>query len=183
MAKHFINGGCGIKPIVDLWIIIHRIGVNSEEVKELLEKCNLYTLYCHVKYLSEVWFGNAPPTETSKKIEKYILNGGVYGTKENHAAMAQFRKGSKSKYLAERIFLPYKTISIYYPIVKKCPVILPFAHIYRWCKVLCGKGREQALNEVNINLSIGEKKQLEIRDLCKELQLFTNVENAGYCDK
>ena len=171
MAKHFINGGCGIKPFVDLWIITHQIGVNFEEVKELLQKCNLYTFYCQAENLSEVWFGNMPYTETSKKVENYILNAGVYGTKENHAAMAQCRKGSKSKHLAERIFLPYETISRYYPIVKKFPVILPFAHIYRWCKVLFGKGREQALDEVNLNLSINEEKQREIMSLYKELQL------------
>lgn len=171
MAKHFINGGCGIKPFVDLWIITHRIDVNLEEVKELLLKCNLYTFFCQVEYLSEVWFGNMPHTEISKKVENYILNAGVYGTKENHAAMAHYRKGSVSKHLAERIFLPYETISRYYPIVKKCPIILPFTHIYRWCKVLFGKGRERALNEVNVNLSITEEKRREIMDLYKELQL------------
>ena len=171
MAKHFINGGCGIKPFVDLWIINHRINVNVEEVKKLLQKCNLYTFYCQVEYLSEVWFGDMTHTEISKKIEDYILNAGVYGTKENHAAMAQCRKGSRAKHLAERIFLPYETISRYYPIVKKYPIILPFAHIYRWCKVLFGKGREQALNEINLNLSIDEEKYRETMNLYKKLRL------------
>lgn len=172
MAKHFINGGCGIKPFVDLWIITHRIDVNFEEVKELLQKCNLYTFFCQVEHLSEVWFGNMSHTEISKKVENYILNAGAYGTKENYAAMAQYRKGSRSKHLAERIFLPYETISrYYYPIVKKYPILLPFAHIYRWCKVLFGKGRKRALNEINLNLSINEEKQQEIMGLYKELQL------------
>lgn len=171
MAKHFINGGCGIKPFVDLWIINNRIGVNFEEVKELLQKCNLYTFYCQVEHLSEVWFGSMFHTEMSKKIENYILNAGVYGTEENYAAMAQCRKGSKIKHLAQRIFLPYETISRYYPIVKKFPIILPFAHIYRWCTVLFGKGRTHALNEINLNLSINEEKHREIMDLYKELRL------------
>lgn len=171
MAKHFINGGCGIKPFIDLWIINHRIDVNSEEVDELLKKCNLYTFYCRAEYLSEVWFGDMPHTELSKRVENYVLNAGVYGTEENNAAMAQCRKGSKGKHLAERIFLPYETMLRYYPILKKCPIILPFAHIYRWCKVLFGKGREHAFNEINVNLRITEDKQREITYLYKELEL------------
>lgn len=171
MAKHFINGGCGIKPFVDLWIINHRIGVNLSEVTGLLKKCNLYTFYRQVEHLSEVWFSDIPHTELSIKVENYILNAGVYGTAENHAAMAQYRKGSKLKRLAERIFLPYETIARYYPVLKKFPVLLPFAHLYRWCKVLFGKGRKRAFNEINLNLSINETKQQEIMYLYKELQL------------
>jgi len=171
MEKHFSNGGCGIKPFIDLWIIKYRMGICVDEGKDFLESCNLLNFYYHMEHLSEVWFGNMTHTEISKKVENYILNAGVYGTQENNAAMAQCRKGSKSKHLAERIFLPYETISRYYPIVKKCPIILPFAHIYRWCKVLFGKGRERALNEVNVNLSITEEKRREIMDLYKELQL------------
>lgn len=171
MAKHFIHGGCGIKPFVDLWIITHQIGVNVEKAEKMLEQCHLYTFYCQVNYVAEVWFGTHTHTQISKKIENYILKAGVYGTKENYAAMAQCRKGSKTKHLADRIFLPYETLSRYYPIVKKCPVLLPFVHIYRWCKVLFGKGREQALNEINLNLSIKKEKRKEIMDLYKELQL------------
>ncbi len=171
LEKHFLNGGCGIKPLIDLWIIKHRMGISVEDSRTLLKKCNLLTFFQHVEFLSEVWFGNMPHTKTSKKIEKYILDAGVYGTMENCVAMAQVMKGSKFKYILRRFILPYKTMSEFYPMVKKYPVILPFAHIYRWCKVLFGKERKRALDEVKLNLNTNEEKRREMMNLYKKLHL------------
>ena len=85
--------------------------------------------------------------------------------------MSQNKKGGKFKHLMSRIFLPYKDMSIYYPSLKKCPVLFPFYQVRRWCRILFCGGRKHAMDEIKLNQSLSEEKKEEVKKLIDELGL------------
>lgn len=173
MAKHFVNGGCGIKPFVDLWILNHskEILFEKEKRNELLLKGGLLKFAENAEKLSEVWFGKIEHTDITRQMEKYLLKGGVYGTMQNRVAMQQAKSGGKFKYALSRIWLPYDTIKFHYPVLQKHKLLLPFCEIKRWFKLLFKGGVKRSLGELSANSSITKEQKDEISSFLNELGL------------
>ncbi len=170
-AKHFIHGGCGIKPFIDLWIIKNKVGFDEEKAQRMLQENGLLTFYERSADLMNVWFEDKDHSKVTREMEYYILQGGVYGTLEQHLAMAQNKKGGKFKHLMSRIFLSYKDMSIYYSSLKKCPILFPFYQVRRWCRILFCGGRKAAMNEIKVNANLDKAKVEAAKRLMKELEL------------
>ena len=47
MSYHFVSGGCGIKPFLDLWILRKNGCCIEEKIIPLLRKCGLIAFYCN----------------------------------------------------------------------------------------------------------------------------------------
>ncbi|MGN0811938.1 MAG: nucleotidyltransferase family protein [Candidatus Coproplasma sp.] len=173
MAKHFVEGGCGIKPFVDLWILNHssKIKFDKEKRNKLLSEGGLSKFALNAEKLSEIWFGEAEYTETTKKMEIYILQGGVYGTMHNRVFVQQIKKGGKFKYVISRIWLPYDTIKYNYPILQKHKWLLPFYQIRRWLKSLFNGKLKSGVNELSANNSVTQEQQEEISCFLYDLGL------------
>ena len=69
------------------------------------------------------------------------------------------KKGGKFKHLLSKVFLSYKDMSIYYPSLKKCPILFPFYQVRRWCRILFCGGRKAAMNEIKVNKNITKEEQ------------------------
>ena len=171
MAKHFIHGGCGIKPFIDLWIIKNKVGFDEEKAQKMLQESGLLAFYERSTDLMNVWFEGKEHSEITQEMEDYVLQGGVYGTLEQHIAMSQNKKGGKFRHLMGRIFLPYKSMVIYYPSLKKCPILFPFYQVRRWFRILLCGGRKTAMNEIELNQSLSEEKKQAAKRLIEELGL------------
>lgn len=171
MAKHFLYGGCGIKPFVDLWIIKNKIGYNEEKTERILQESGLLDFYNYALKLTNVWFKNCEHDDVTKRMEKYVLLGGVYGSLEQYVAMKQNKKGGKFRYLLSRIFLSYEQMGIYYPSLKKCPILFPFYQIIRWFRIVFCGGSKKAINEIKINQNLSKETKRETSRLIKELGL------------
>ena len=103
MAKHFENGGCGIRPFIDLLILDNLQGVNRKKRDEILEQGNLLKFANVARKLSRIWLTNEPYDLLSKQMEDYILRGGVYGNNENRITVQQQKKGGRIKYALSKI--------------------------------------------------------------------------------
>lgn len=171
MAKHFINGGCGIKPFIDLWVIKNKVGFDEGKAQKMLQESGLLAFYERSIDLMSVWFEDKDHSVITKEMEDYVLQGGVYGTLEQQLAMLQNKKGGKFRHLMGRIFLPYKSMVIYYPSLKKCPILFPFYQVRRWFRILFCGGRKAAMNEIKLNLSITQDKKEKAKTLIDELEL------------
>lgn len=136
MAKHFLAGGCGVKPFVDLWVLENRVDFDSSEREKITNDGGLATFLEAARRLMKVWFFGAEYTEEDRLFEKYILQGGIYGTVENKVRIGLAKKRSRLSYIFSRIFPPYKTMKIVYPTLERRKILLPFYHIRRWCRVL-----------------------------------------------
>ena len=75
MAKHYLHGGCGVRPFIDTRILKEHAMASSA----LLEKGGLKRFDSAVQSLTDVWFDNAKPTTVTDEMEKFIQSGGTYG--------------------------------------------------------------------------------------------------------
>ena len=135
MAKHFIHGGCGVRPLVDLWILDNKVA-HGDAREKLLRDGELLQFCRSAGALSRVWLDGEEHSALTLKMEKYLLSGGAYGNFDNLTVMQNRKKGSKFKYIMQRIFLPYDEIKYGYPILQKHKWLLPFYWVRRWFKLL-----------------------------------------------
>ena len=172
MAKHFSNGGCGIRPFLDIWVLNHRIAFDKENRDALLQAGGLLTFARCAEELAEVWFSNNPHTELTAEIENYILQGGVYGTREQSIAVKQAKKGGKFKYILYRIFLPFGDLCATYPKLRKRKWAYPFYVVLRWFRLIFKRGRiKNAVKDIKTNASIEDEKAEHTKKLFKDIGL------------
>ena len=171
MAKHFEIGGCGIRPILDIWILDRMDGVNQSKRDVLLEQGGLLKFAKTTRALSKVWFDNEPMTPLTLQMQDYILRGGVYGNTENRVAVQQQKTGGKLRYVLSKAFLTYDVIKFHYPVLQRHRWLLPFMQVRRWCKLIfCGHAR-RVIRELEYNGSISTTQAKSTQDFLKNIGL------------
>lgn len=133
-SYHFLRGGCGVRPFLDLWLLNH-IEHDEERRIQLLKAGGLDTFAAVAGELAAHWFDKEPAGETALNLEKYLIHAGVYGSNENHAAVKQVQKYNKISYILMRIWMPYRDLKLMYPQLEH-PVLQPVYEFRRWCKLL-----------------------------------------------
>lgn len=171
MAKHFTSGGCGIKPFLDLWILEHIAGYKPEDAMQLLEKGGLVKFAERMRKLARVWFSGEEEDEVSSQLEEYILTGGVYGNSVNRMSVTQSKKRGKVRYIFRKIFLPYKTIKLYYTVLEKHKWLLPFCEIHRWLRLIFCGGIKKSVNEIRLTNDIKDEQVDKVAQLLNDIGL------------
>ena len=171
MAKHFENGGCGIRPFIDLWILDGIQDADIDKRDKLLEQGNLLKFANAARKLSSVWLSNEPYDFISKQMEDYILQGGVYGNRENRVAVQQQKKGGRVRYALSKMFIPYDIIKFHYPILQKHKWLTPFMEVRRWFKLIFNGHARQMLKELKHNQSISADKAEATKKLLEHIGL------------
>lgn len=139
MAKHLKNGGCGMRSFVDLRLIEQTYNLDSDEVEKLLKKSGLSVFAYYARRLCAVWFDGQKHDEQTLQMEKYILDGGVFGTEKTKIISQQQRTGGKRQYYLSKIFVPYRSLKYLYPALEKYPFLFPLYEVHRWFSFLFGK--------------------------------------------
>lgn len=171
MSYHFIRGGCGIKPFIDLHIMEKAMDYDRKTVRSYCKECGIDTFYSHVLALRDVWFGSKAHTPLTARIEHYILTGGVYGTLEQQVLVAQSKQGSKAKYFLQRIFMPYKKLKDYYPILNKHPYLTPILQVCRWFRILFKGDTKRSIAELSFNHQVSRSQAEEMKCFLNEIGL------------
>ena len=142
MVQHFQNGGCGIRPFIDIFVLKDKLPLDRERLDALLKKGGLVTFEKEAKALSDYWFKNSTenPSAGFEDMAEFIITGGVYGNLKNHSFITVGRKG-KFGSVMNLIFLPYGRMRLKFPILKKHRWLLPFYWIKRGVRsVFKGRG-------------------------------------------
>jgi len=170
MAYHFVNGGCGLRSVLDMWLLSKKLTVDNVKLLALLKRAELDRFYSAVMELGEYWFDDkSTPSNAVLKMEKYILLGGAYGTGKQGAAAKQIKNGGKFKYFWTRVFMPYESLAILYPIIKRHKIMTPFCQIARWFSVIFkGKRIKKEIKEVT---AVSKEQVDSTRALLNELGL------------
>ncbi len=171
MAKHFMNGGCGIRPFLDIWVLNHRVDCNKGNRKNLLVQGDLFAFSKQVKLLSEVWFSTSEHTKVTKQMEKYVLHGGTYGAEDNRIKVQQQQKGGRLNYALSKIFIPYSTIKFHYPILQKYRFLTPVMEVRRWGKLIFCGHLKRTTKELKFNNNVSKKTAFETQELLKNIGL------------
>ena len=172
MAKHYMHGGCGIRPFVDMYLLKTDNPKVLEKRRKLLTEGGLKTFSEAAEALSSVWLSGAEHTYLTKEMQSYIAGAGVYGSQENYVAVQQTRRGNKFKYVLSRIWLPYDRLKHYYPSLNGKRLLLPFYEFRRWMKLVFSKAtRRRSINEMRASGNLDTAKARALADHMNELGL------------
>ncbi len=171
MAYHFLGGGCGVRALMDIWVMKHKMGLTFETGRELLKKAGIYHFAAEISRLSDACFSGGESTESMDQMLSYILSGGVFGNRKNRLAVIKTENTSTGKYVLKRLFLPLSDMKISYPILRKAPVFLPFCWIARWLRMLFDGKTKRALKEIKTAGALTPAEVEEIRRMRKWLDL------------
>lgn len=171
MAKHFLIGGCGIRPFIDVFLLCTNVDFDAQSRKILLEKGGLLDFAKQVELLSRVWLDGGEHTVLTQDMRDYILQGGAYGTLENMVAIQQTKRGGKFAYAMSRIWLPYGDLKIQYPAIEKRAWMLPFYQAYRWVRLAFGGRLGRSVRELGMNSALPQDKVDFTKNLLDRLGL------------
>ena len=136
-AKHYRDGGIGIRHITDLYVFLSaKPNMNIGYIESELAKLELLDFYNNTVHTFSVWFGTEIGDEMSDFITDKIFGSGSYGTYKSHVLSSAVKTSNsdrnvKTKKLFNLIFLPYKSMCKKYPILKKFPMLLPIMWVLR----------------------------------------------------
>ena len=171
MAKHFVLGGCGVRPFLDLFVLKEKMPTDEARLSLLLKETGMEAFYQACLFLCSVWFEGKEHHETSKNLERYLLSGGLFGSFETEAAMSAARSGTRRESLLKAIFLPRENLELLYPVCKEKPYLLPLCQVRRWFGIFNPKRREKLRNIARASDSVTKDKKESLSRLLTSLEL------------
>lgn len=168
MSSHFLRGGCGIRTVMDIWILNHRIPENSADRNTLLALCGLLAFAEASKKLSEYWFSNIPQNEEIILFGSFVLKGGIYGNRHS-GAVIQKAASTKLRIPFHRIVIPFKDLRYAYPILDKMPWLMPICQVLRWFR-LAGILLDLMRKRMAARL-VSRREELDVQQMLQYLQL------------
>ena len=169
MSYHFVGGGCGIRPFIDLHLMEQKLDFDRQAFEEMLSECGLMKFYKAVRSLCLVWFEGEAHDEITLEMERFIITGGVNGNIKKGIAARQQRKGGKYAYILSRIFQPYDIMKQKYPILREKRYLLPFYQVKRWFSLVLGGKLSRLKREYEADKSINAEQVNEMNAFLSKL--------------
>ena len=171
-SYHFLHGGCGVRPILDLYLLQRKMPFDSTVLDEMLERSGIKKFFDAAKSLSEVWFCDGEHTDVTRRMEQFVLSGGVYGTKKNSMAVCQQKEKGRLGYIINRIWLPYELLCITYPRLKGRKYLQLFYEIKRWLRIFNPEARKHKKRELDIIKGLDAEQKAEVNQMLSDLGLM-----------
>ncbi len=133
-AKHYRDGGIGLRHLADLWVYLRAYPeLDMDYARRELKKLRLLEFYGNVMKAVAAWFGEGEWDEVSRAIIIHVCGSGAYGTKEDHDKFAVIRDAGEDKTIAQArfarvwnmVFQPLAQMKKKHPILEKLPILLP----------------------------------------------------------
>lgn len=171
-SYHFLHGGCGVRPILDLYLLQRKMPFDSTVLDEMLEKSGIKKFFDAAKAISEVWFGCSEHSDVTRRMEDYLLRGGVYGSTQNSMAVGQQKEKGRLGYIINRIWLPYELLCITYPRLKGRKYLQLFYEIKRWLRIFNPEARTHKKRELDAIKNLSAKHKSDVNCMLNELGLM-----------
>lgn len=137
-AKHFEGSGLGVRPLVDIYLLNQKYKDcwNFDYISKQLNSVGLKRFEEKLNSISYAFFGDSM-MEVSEEDIDFFFRAGLYGIHHDPAwNYMGTGKTNKLKFFLHRTFYPYSGMCEVFPILKKFPILLPFAWLYRIIDVL-----------------------------------------------
>ena len=174
MLCHFLIGGCGIRPICDLYLIRQGIAYDENKLLELCRGANIETFYLEMSRYAEERFSGAELDEIGERIENYVVSGGTYGTHENQIAVRKGQTNGNLGYAKKRIFVSYRHLKLRYPSLKS-RALAPAYQVRRWIDVLRERRGGGLLSEYRATAAVDKETVRDVNTLMKDLKLSAHI--------
>ncbi|MGN0793905.1 MAG: nucleotidyltransferase family protein [Aristaeellaceae bacterium] len=146
-AKHYRNGGVGIRQMADLCVFLRTYPeLDFRYIETELGKLSLDVFYRNTRSALSAWFEKSADTDMTDFITEKIFTSGSFGTSEDQLLSGGARAAATGRpewvrwhKRIQLIFPSAKALSRDYPVLKRCGLLLPFAWVHRWMKVLLFK--------------------------------------------
>lgn len=171
MLYHFLNGGCGVRFVVDIWLMEHKMSYDERTFQKLCKESKIGTFVQYVRKLSRVWFEEEEHDTVTRRMESYIMTGGVFGNNETKVTARKTRMKGKYTYLFKRIFIPYGEFLSSYPKLEKYPFLYPYYTVHRWFKMFNKQTARDAIQEIKISNAVRQEDVDELEYLFRELKI------------
>lgn len=171
MAKHFLHGGCGLRPFLDLWFMEEKLTYDASCVGQMLCDAGLDTFSEKTHTLMRVWFSDEKADALIHQMEEYILPSGVYGNTKNMIAVARTQGSGACEYLLQRILPPLEILKLQYPALNKHPWLLPWYWICRAIRLVKNGKAFRIGTEYRINRDFSDADRNNTDHLLKGLGL------------
>ena len=169
MAYHFLHGGLGVRPYLDLWLLQKKTRFDEQKLRQLCQTGGLLRFYDACSALAAAWLEGGDCDEVSAELEAYCFDGGVFGSAENQA-LAEQRGKSRIGYVARRLFLKKDVLKEMYPTLKKYPFLLPYYELRRWPRAITSR-RKQVAEELRTVRNTPEEQTAKFDRLMKQVGL------------
>lgn len=180
MAKHFVNGGIGIRNVIDIYLFLDNyINLDFNYINNELVKLGLLTFSNSIIEITKCYFSNYEMSDLMKSLSDYLMNSGTFGNIEN-STITRLILSNKSKtnlvnskiiYVFRRMFPPFSDMKLIFSFLNKLPFLLPFAYLIRLFKALFKfkKGKYEMdtihrLNQEKIDNVVSLKEELNIKN-------------------
>lgn len=171
MSKHFKNGGCGIRPFLDLWILKNNYPFDMNKLRVLTDTETLTKFSDVVFQTAFSWYGTQKMDDTANMLGEYIFNAGIYGNYENQVAVSVARNGGKIKSFLSRVFKPNMILKIQFPILDKYPWLNPIFQLVRWYRLFFKHDSHDKFEIIKQNAILSDEKIEKTKRLIDELEL------------
>ena len=140
-AKHYRDGGIGLRHVVDLLVFQHAYPkLDYSYIEEELSRLSLHLFYQNIVRLLQVWFEDAETDEKTEFITRFIFESGVFGKSEDRILASGVKNASlvgsaemgRAMYAREMLFPSLFEMKQKYAILLKAPVVLPVLWVVRW---------------------------------------------------
>ena len=168
MAYHFMHGGCGVRSLLDIWVMEHRMGAAYSCAEKLLKDAGIWRFAVEMSKVANRCFTDH---DASDPVMAYIWRGGVYGTRKNMLTVQKKQEGSVQGYLWKRILPSFRFMMVGYPILKKYPFLLPLCWVHRWFRAAFGGRNTRYITEAAAAFRISRDEVDEITEICIRLGL------------
>lgn len=147
MAKHFKNGGCGIRPLVDLWLFMQN-GYRGEELTALLSDCGLLKFTVAMEQLCRIWFSDGKYSRELLMTEQYLLDGGISGDEKIFYVDTVRKYKSRGRYLLSIVFPTYSHLKSRYPHLDGRPLMYPCFYVKRLWDLTVGNRKDEGKQQL-----------------------------------
>lgn len=171
MAYHFLSGGCGVRSVLDVYLLNKR-GNDRKKVDELLSSAGLLRFEEGVLKLANAWLEGDAHTDTTEAMEEYILFGGIYGNFGSRMKIKQAQKGSRAGYILSRIFLPYKSLREQYKVLYRHKWLAPFCQVCRWFRFIFSDRIKRGRMELKESAAVTREERTKTERLLSSLELM-----------
>jgi hypothetical protein len=187
MIKHLYRSGVGFRTIIDLGLLLKKEGhlfdqekffaiyeefPKKDFVRNIIEVINDSFKAEYFKDYGLI--GTMSKPELNEFVE-FLFFSGTHGYGEKYnifiGDMAKKNKKrnnvlfTKIKFLFSRTFLPYKQMKGMYRYLSKCPILLPFAWLQRFFKLLFKKSSRNKLR----NLTVEKAEIIKVEKMFENL--------------
>lgn len=176
MAKHFTRYGCGVRPVIDLYLYNQKLPAEFDRKKaeKMLKEVGLYGFEQRLCALTKAWFETGKLSEMDEKLTDYIMEAGVFGDSRIMSARGvqepEKANEARRKKILFYLFPSLKVMRRFYPRMLKCPLLLPAAWGARFCKIFTGE-RKHAVDQLQEYISVDEGYVSHVTEMTKELHL------------